>query len=138
MRGWTRRSARAYTSTSLGGPNDAFISLPDFHSHVRKGCSMKKSISVLLMGAALAFAGGAWACDGAGQNKHVGEVTKIDKTAGTFTIHDVQTNAPITFKASKEILDHAAKAKGQVMVGFVLCGVVLLLFVFLFFFFGGV
>jgi len=79
---------------------------------------MKKSISVLLMGAALAFAGGAWACDGAGQNKHVGEVTKIDKTAGTFTIHDVQTNAPITFKASKEILDHAAKAKGQVMVGY--------------------
>src|SRR3569832_1685492 len=118
LRVWSRRSARAETSTSLGGPNDAFISLPDYHSHVRKGCSMKKSISVLLMGAALAFAGGAWACDGAGQNNHVGEVTKIDKTAGTFTIHDVQTNAPIAFKASKEILDHAAKAKGQVMVGY--------------------
>ena len=70
------------------------------------------------MGAALAFAGGAWACDGAGQNNHVGDVTKIAKTAGTITIHDVQTNAPITFKASKEILDHAAKAKGQVKVGY--------------------
>src|SRR3569833_704712 len=118
MRGWTRRSARAYTSTSLGGPKKKLISLPDFHSHVRKGCSMKKSISVLLMGAALAFAGGAWACDGAGQNKHVGEVTKIDKTAGTFSFHDVQTYAPITFMASKEILDHAAKAKNQKKKGY--------------------
>src|SRR3569832_2404817 len=113
MRGWTRRSARAFISTSLGGPNDAFISLPDFHSHVRKGCSMKKSISVLMMGAALAFAGGAWACDGAGQNKLVGEVTKIDKTAGTFTIHDVQSNVPFTFMASKESRGRAAGAGGR-------------------------
>jgi len=79
---------------------------------------MKKSIAVLILGAGLALAGGAYACDGAGQNKHVGDVTKIDRNAGTFTIHDVQTNAPITFKASNEILNDAAKAKGQVLVGY--------------------
>lgn len=79
---------------------------------------MKKSIPVLLMAVALGFAGSALACEGAGHNKHVGDVTKVDTMAGTFTIRDLETNAPITFKASKEILDHAAQAKGQVMVGY--------------------
>ena len=70
------------------------------------------------MSAALVFTGSAWACSGAGHNKHVGDVTKINAAAGTFTIHDVETNAPITFKASQEILKDAAKAKGQVLVGY--------------------
>lgn len=79
---------------------------------------MNKFIPVLLMTAALGYAGGAWACDGAGHNKHVGDVLKVDTTAGTFTIHDVETNAPITFQASKEVLEYAAKAKGQVLVSY--------------------
>lgn len=79
---------------------------------------MKKFIPVLLMSAALGFTSGAWACDGAGHNKHVGNVTKVDAKAGTFTILDMETNAPITFKASKEVLNEASNAKGQVVVGY--------------------
>lgn len=79
---------------------------------------MKKFIPVLLMSAALGFTGGAWACEGAGHNKHVGNVTKVDTKAGTFTILDLETNAPITFKASQEVLKEASHAKGQVLVGY--------------------
>jgi hypothetical protein len=59
-----------------------------------------------------------WACKMAGENKHVGVVTKVDQVAGTFTIHDAETNAPIVFSANREILSNAAHAQGQVMVSY--------------------
>jgi len=42
------------------------------------------------------------ACDSAGSNVHIGEVTSID--SGTFTLLDAETNSPIKFTASSELL----------------------------------
>ena len=56
-----------------------------------------------------------WACKMAGENKHVGVVTKVDQVAGTFTIRDAETNAPIVFSANREMLSNAEHAQGQVM-----------------------
>lgn len=79
---------------------------------------MKKFLPILLISTALGFSGGVWACDGAGHNKHIGNVTNVDVQAGTFTILDMETNAPITFKASKEVLKEASGAKGPVTVAY--------------------
>ena len=70
--------------------------------------------SVILM--SMSAAG--WACKMAGNNKHVGEVTKVDQVSGTFTIRDAETNAPIVFSANREILSNAQHAQGQVMVSY--------------------
>lgn len=69
--------------------------------------------SMLLLGSASALA-----CSAAGPNKHVGPITSIDSKGGFFTILDAQTQQPISFTASKEILDKAAKTKGTVTVNF--------------------
>ena len=66
----------------------------------------------------LLSAGGSWACEVAGPNKHVGQITKIDKLAGTFTIMDAEKGEPITFSFPSEKLTNLAKVKGQVMVGY--------------------
>ena len=59
-----------------------------------------------------------WACKMAGENKHVGEITKVDQVAGTFTIRDAETNKPIVFSANREMLSNAEHAQGQVMVSY--------------------
>jgi hypothetical protein len=59
-----------------------------------------------------------WACKMAGENKHVGVVTKVDQVSGTFTIRDAETNAPIVFSANREMLSNASHAQGQVMVSY--------------------
>ncbi len=46
-----------------------------------------------------------WACDALGPNRHLGVVTKIDPSAHAFTIIDAQRNKPMTFTATKKILD---------------------------------
>lgn len=79
---------------------------------------MKRLIQVVCVSSLLMVAGGAWACQGAGHNKHVGDVTKVDKTAGTFTIHDMESDGPITFTADQAVLKNASQAKGQVTVSF--------------------
>lgn len=79
---------------------------------------MTRLIQVVFMSSLLAVAGGAWACESAGHNKHVGEVTKVDTMAGTFTIHDVGMDGPITFTADQAVLKTASQAKGQVLVSF--------------------
>lgn len=43
-----------------------------------------------------------FACDSAGSNVHIGEVTSID--SGTFTLLDAETNSPIKFTASPDLL----------------------------------
>ncbi len=81
---------------------------------------MKKWIASVVLLLCLSFSGGTpvLACSVAGPNKHVGQVMSVDKKAGTFTIMDAQTNAPISFTASAAILDEAAKATGTVMVSY--------------------
>lgn len=59
-----------------------------------------------------------WACKMAGENKHVGVVTKVDQVSGTFTIRDAETNAPIVFAANREMLSNASHAQGPVMVSY--------------------
>ena len=59
-----------------------------------------------------------WACKMAGDHKHVGVVTKVDQMAGTFTIRDAETNAPIVFSASREMLSNAQHAQGPIMVSY--------------------
>ena len=59
-----------------------------------------------------------WACKMAGENKHVGVVTKVDQVSGTFTIRDAETNSPIVFSANREMLSNAEHAQGQVMVSY--------------------
>ena len=59
--------------------------------------------SMVLVMSALAIP--AWACDAMGPNRHVGVVTQIDPKAKTFTIIDAQKQTPITFTASKKVLD---------------------------------
>lgn len=46
-----------------------------------------------------------WACDRMGPGKHVGRVAAIDPAAGTITIIDAQTRAPITFSADRQTLE---------------------------------
>ena len=82
---------------------------------------MKKSVivvtlltSVLLLGTA-----NGWACQVLGPNKHVGQLTKVDKLASTFTILDAEMGTPITFvAANQDMIKLVSKAKGQVIVGF--------------------
>ncbi|MFQ5354941.1 MAG: hypothetical protein ACE5DY_00385 [Mariprofundaceae bacterium] len=60
----------------------------------------------------------AWACDAARPNTHIGPVTSVDDSGGTFTIIDAQTQRPISFFASKAVLKEAAQAKSPVAVSF--------------------
>jgi len=43
-----------------------------------------------------------FACESAGTNVHIGEVTSINSS--TFTLLDAETNSPIEFIASSEVL----------------------------------
>jgi len=85
---------------------------------------MKRWILTILMMAGLTVSGivPAHACTVAGPNKHVGQVMSVDNKAGTFTIMDAQTNAPISFTASVAILNEAAKATCAVMVSYIKSG----------------
>ncbi len=56
-------------------------------------------ISVILM---LLSVSASVACDSAGSNVHIGEVTSID--SGAFTLLDAETNSPLKFTASSELL----------------------------------
>ncbi len=60
----------------------------------------------------------AWACDAAGPNTHVGPVTAIDHSGGTFTIIDAQTHLPITFSAPESIIKEAARGGDSLAVSF--------------------
>lgn len=56
------------------------------------------------------------ACDGAGPATHIGKVTAVDPVGKKFTIKDVQSQGPITFTASDDILKGIKDAKGIVTV----------------------
>lgn len=79
---------------------------------------MKLAIICAVSGFLAISGGAASACQVAGPNKHVGQVTAVDGAASTFTILDAETRAPITFHASKAILKDVSGASGQVMVSY--------------------
>lgn len=58
------------------------------------------------------------ACSAMGANKHVGQVMTVDPKGGTFTIMDAQLQKPLTFSASKKVMDQIRQASGQIIVIF--------------------
>lgn len=77
-----------------------------------------RSISLLILLLAMA-ATPVFACSMAGPGNHVGkQVTAVDVEAGTFTIVDVESNGPIEFNASKELLNKVSEGPGPVLVSF--------------------
>lgn len=74
--------------------------------------------SVMMAVGLLVLPFGAWACEGAGPNTHIGTVTSVNAQDKTFTIRDAQTNQLITFLANNEIIDGLKDAKGSIMVNY--------------------
>ena len=58
----------------------------------------------------------ALACSAMGPNTHVGEIISIDSANKTFTIQDAETQQPISFSASENILLSLASKHGEVVV----------------------
>lgn len=74
------------------------------------------SLLVLLFGIS---AVPAFACSMAGPGNHVGkQVTAVDTESGTFTIVDVESNGPIQFRASEELLAKVSEGPGPVLVSY--------------------
>lgn len=44
------------------------------------------------------------ACDSLGDNMHMGNIVSIDRNSNTFVILDAESQKPIRFSASKEVL----------------------------------
>lgn len=79
---------------------------------------MKKLITVTALSGFIAFAvSPAWACSMAGPNTHIGVVTDVNASANTFTMMDAETQHPITFVATPELLKGLSKSQ-QVTVTF--------------------
>ena len=71
---------------------------------------------VALAAALLLMPTAALACGSAEQKTHVGQVTGVDKKAGSFTIFDVQTASPISFVSDKALLEGLENVHGMVQV----------------------
>ena len=54
------------------------------------------------------------ACGGEESGKHIGNVSKITKSS--FTIHDMESNKPITFSADNSLLNKLKLTNSQVLV----------------------
>ena len=79
----------------------------------------KKSLFILgLVITLMAASGSVFACGGANSGKHIGNVTSVDKAGSTFTIRDMETNSPKTFKANGQIMANIDGASGNVMVNY--------------------
>jgi len=76
------------------------------------------SISTVSVAAVvLGITANVWACNSAGPNKHVGNVTAIDLGKKTFSIRDAETDHLITFQTSDSSL-RVLKVNDRVLVGF--------------------
>ena len=51
----------------------------------------------------------AWACSSQGPNRHVGTVLEVDQDAKTFTLRDVETRKPITFRVDTAVMENLRK-----------------------------
>ncbi|MBL1432437.1 hypothetical protein JYT96_00365 [Gammaproteobacteria bacterium AH-315-C21] len=77
-----------------------------------------RSLSLLVMIGGF-IAAPVFACSMAGEGNHVGkQVTAVDVEAGTFTIVDAQSNGPIQFSASKDLLVKVSEGPGPVLVSY--------------------
>ena len=73
--------------------------------------------AAVLMGASL-LPLGAFACEGMGPNVHVGNVVSVDAKKHTFTIKDAQSQSPVTFVASDDIITALHDMSGMVRVNY--------------------
>ena len=79
---------------------------------------MKKLITVTALSALMVFAvSPAWSCSMAGPNTHIGVVTDVNANANTFTMIDAETQHPITFVTTPELLKGISKNQ-QITVTF--------------------
>lgn len=79
---------------------------------------MKKMLTVAALSALMGFAASpAWSCSMAGPNTHIGVVTEVNASANTFTMLDAETQHPITFVTTPELLKGISKNQ-QVTVTF--------------------
>lgn len=79
---------------------------------------MRKLHLLIVMFISLGFSWSVFACEGAGENKHVGLVTQVDPGKKTFTIKDAETQSPITFTANDEIIKGLKGYTGKVLVSY--------------------
>lgn len=58
------------------------------------------------------------ACEAAGPSTHVGQVLKVDRADGSFSIMDAENLTAITFSAGADILDKVANTKKMAIVNY--------------------
>ena len=78
----------------------------------------KRLIAKIVLAGALLAPITTWACDAAGPSTHIGNVLSVDAAKKTFTIRDAQSNSPITFAATNEIINGLKDARGSIMVNY--------------------
>ncbi len=78
---------------------------------------MKKLITAALSLLVVFAANPVWSCSMAGPNTHIGVVTDINASAHTFTLIDAETQHPITFVTTAELLKGISKNQ-QITVTF--------------------
>lgn len=79
---------------------------------------LKTIAKISIMSLFVLGATSAMACESMGPNAHMGQVTAVDTSKGTFTIKDAESNSPITFSASSDIINGLKDAKGMVKVNY--------------------
>lgn len=78
---------------------------------------MKKILLIVVMYSLVSYQA-AFACVGAGDNKHVGTVSAVNEESKTFTLMDMEQRKPITFSADAELLKKANSASSVITVTF--------------------
>ena len=80
---------------------------------------LKKSLVICSLASLLLLASsGVFACGGEASGKHIGSVLDVNTSNSTFTIKDAETNSPITFKATANIMNEVSQASGRIMVNY--------------------
>lgn len=73
-------------------------------------------LSSTLVISSLLVMGSVMACDAMGPGAHMGQLMSVNAAQSTFTIRDAQSQSPITFSASDEIIAGLEGMNGSVMV----------------------
>ena len=76
----------------------------------------KPRLLLTLCGALLLAPALALACGPDSAKTHIGKLTGVDTSAGTFSIVDAETGQPLTFQAAQELLQGLAGHDGNVSV----------------------
>ena len=76
------------------------------------------AIIAVLAAAMIVASTPAGACEAAGPSTHVGQVLKVDRANGSFSIMDAEKLTAITFSAGKDILDKVADTKKMAVVNY--------------------